>query len=322
MVEQKPSFTKWLPVILSIVAILISSVGAVFSMGGKSDKADKDISQLTSKVAKLDKSIPQVMEAGVAAGYVMHFDNGVTVYDSGDTGIDINYDMIREYYHPDIMIATNSRVYQASPEQVAWLSTKINPEYILPSHHGTFPFYPKDAVDLTAEVGKQRDAGKTRAQVLSPEEGKTMEVKGLKFTWLGHATYAIESPKGSRIVIDPEWHAANTTYPEDYKDPNKLGSFDLILITHGHFDHFDPKAIQALMKPGAGGRKPVLAGIFELMAYTKQLVPSISDRVAPLNFGAWINKQDIKDANGIDATHLDDVKFAAVWASHTSGVSR
>jgi signal recognition particle receptor subunit beta len=70
------------------------------------------------------------------------------------------------------------------------------------------------------------------------------------------------------------------------------------------------------------GRNPTLVGIFELIAYTKQLVPSAAERMAPINFGVWINKQDIKDAYSINMTHMDDVSFAAVWASHSSGVTR
>jgi L-ascorbate metabolism protein UlaG (beta-lactamase superfamily) len=58
-------------------------------------------------------------------------------------------------------------------------------------------------------------------------------VAALSITWLGHATFLLQSPGGKRIVLDP-WVTGNPTSPESAK---KLGQLDLILITHGHSDH-------------------------------------------------------------------------------------
>ena len=55
----------------------------------------------------------------------------------------------------------------------------------------------------------------------------------LSITWLGHATFLLQSPGGKRIVLDP-WVNGNPTSPEAAK---KLGALDLMLITHGHSDH-------------------------------------------------------------------------------------
>jgi L-ascorbate metabolism protein UlaG (beta-lactamase superfamily) len=55
----------------------------------------------------------------------------------------------------------------------------------------------------------------------------------LSFTWLGHATFLLQSPGGKRILLDP-WVTGNPTSPESAK---KLGALDLMLITHGHHDH-------------------------------------------------------------------------------------
>jgi L-ascorbate metabolism protein UlaG (beta-lactamase superfamily) len=55
----------------------------------------------------------------------------------------------------------------------------------------------------------------------------------LSFTWLGHATFLLQSPGGKRILLDP-WVTGNPTSPESAK---KLGVLDLMLITHGHHDH-------------------------------------------------------------------------------------
>ncbi len=54
--------------------------------------------------------------------------------------------------------------------------------------------------------------------------------------WLGHATVRITSVEGKVIVIDP-FLKKNPTVPAKYRNLDELGPVDLILVTHGHFDH-------------------------------------------------------------------------------------
>ncbi len=51
-------------------------------------------------------------------------------------------------------------------------------------------------------------------------------------TWLGHASFRIDSPVGKRIYVDP-W-LGNPTCPDAEKEPERI---DLIALTHGHSDH-------------------------------------------------------------------------------------
>ena len=55
----------------------------------------------------------------------------------------------------------------------------------------------------------------------------------LSITWLGHATFVLTTPGGKRIVTDP-WLEGNPTCPPDWK---KIDKADVILLSHGHFDH-------------------------------------------------------------------------------------
>ncbi len=55
--------------------------------------------------------------------------------------------------------------------------------------------------------------------------------------WLGHSAFRITSTTGKVIVIDP-YLKMNPRTPVKYKDLKGLGKVDLILITHGHMDHF------------------------------------------------------------------------------------
>ena len=55
--------------------------------------------------------------------------------------------------------------------------------------------------------------------------------------WLGQAAFKFTSPTGKVIVIDP-WLSTNPKTPEAFKKLDGLGKVDLILVTHGHLDHF------------------------------------------------------------------------------------
>ena len=55
--------------------------------------------------------------------------------------------------------------------------------------------------------------------------------------WLGQAAARITTPGGKVIMIDP-WLTSNPKTPAGWKDLAALGKVDLILVTHGHFDHF------------------------------------------------------------------------------------
>lgn len=61
----------------------------------------------------------------------------------------------------------------------------------------------------------------------------------IRITFLGHSTLMIHYA-GTVIHIDPV---------SEYGDYRKLPKADIILITHEHTDHFDPQAINLIIKP-------------------------------------------------------------------------
>jgi L-ascorbate metabolism protein UlaG (beta-lactamase superfamily) len=79
---------------------------------------------------------------------------------------------------------------------------------------------------------------------------------GVRLTWVGHATWILESPTGKRVLIDP-WVTGNPVVPEALADP---GPADVFLLTHGHSDHIgdveslaerhSPKAVIAMVELG------------------------------------------------------------------------
>lgn len=52
-------------------------------------------------------------------------------------------------------------------------------------------------------------------------------------TYLGHATFLLTARSGVRLLIDP-WISGNPTAPVTLSD---LGKVDLVLVSHGAFDH-------------------------------------------------------------------------------------
>jgi len=85
--------------------------------------------------------------------------------------------------------------------------------------------------------------GCVEAPVEDDGGGKTVStVSGLSFTWqgvtlrwLGHAGFQVED-EGLVIYLDP------------YLLPEKPEKADIILVTHGHFDHCDVEKINLLLK--------------------------------------------------------------------------
>jgi len=55
-------------------------------------------------------------------------------------------------------------------------------------------------------------------------------------TWLGQSSFRIVSPGGKVIVTDP-WLRPNPLTPPEYKQLDKFGRIDVLLVSHGHADH-------------------------------------------------------------------------------------
>ncbi len=113
-----------------------------------------------------------------------------------------------------------------------------------------------------------------------------------EITYLGQSTFRIHSPGGQRILIDP-WVMNNPMCPDTLKDVSDL---DLVLITHGHQDHFGD-AVEVLQSSGA-----LAVGVLELCS--------------------WLNSKGIENTSGMNKGGLQNfegITITCVHADHTSG---
>jgi L-ascorbate metabolism protein UlaG (beta-lactamase superfamily) len=111
-------------------------------------------------------------------------------------------------------------------------------------------------------------------------------------TWLGHASFRLDSPEGKRIYVDP-W-LSNPKCPDSEKEPERV---DVIALTHGHGDH-----------------------VGETVELSKQFEPEI---VALVELKGWLGNQganvgEMPGPNKGGTVEAAGVKFTLVNAFHSS----
>lgn len=114
-----------------------------------------------------------------------------------------------------------------------------------------------------------------------------------EITWLGHGTFKVVSNGGKVILIDP-WVDGNPACPQDKKNFEKV---DLMLITHGHFDH-----------------------IGDAITIANKFSPDI---IAIYETSAWLEKKGVKKCFGMNkggTTTIQDITVTMVHADHSSGI--
>ena len=119
-------------------------------------------------------------------------------------------------------------------------------------------------------------------------------MSSISITWLGHATFIITTPGGKRIVTDP-WLEGNPACPADKK---KIDKADVILVSHGHFDHTGDVVNVSRATNAA------TVGVFELTA--------------------WLEKKGVQNLTGMNiggTTKIAGLEITMVPAIHTSSVT-
>lgn len=122
---------------------------------------------------------------------------------------------------------------------------------------------------------------------------KTVLNRQVAITWLGHATFSIATPGGKTVLIDP-WIEGNPACPESLK---KVEQVDLMLITHGHFDH-----------------------IADAVTIGRRLNPKV---VAAFETCLWLESKQVANTmpmNKGGTQTIDGIKITMVHADHSCGI--
>jgi L-ascorbate metabolism protein UlaG (beta-lactamase superfamily) len=94
-----------------------------------------------------------VIPGGEAAGFVIRFENGFTVYHAGDTSVFGDMKLIGSLYKPHAALLPIGGLYTMDPLQAALACKLINPaRYIIGMHYGTFPALTGTPADLKKKL--------------------------------------------------------------------------------------------------------------------------------------------------------------------------
>jgi L-ascorbate metabolism protein UlaG (beta-lactamase superfamily) len=80
-----------------------------------------------------------IVYGGEAAGYVIRFDDGRTIYFSGDTNVFSDMELIAEIYKPDLAFLPIGDLFTMSPREAAAACRLLKVPAVIPMHFGTFP---------------------------------------------------------------------------------------------------------------------------------------------------------------------------------------
>jgi len=114
----------------------------------------------------------------------------------------------------------------------------------------------------------------------------------VEITWLGHGTYQMRLATGEVILVDP-WIEGNPAYPKKHV----MDRVDVILISHGHFDH-----------------------IHDALSLAKKFSPQI---VAIFETGHWLESKGVKNVIGMNkggTVTVGPIAATMTHAIHSCGI--
>jgi len=131
----------------------------------------------------------------------------------------------------------------------------------------------------------------------------------IEVQWLGNAAMKITTISGKVIVIDP-YLINNPKTPPEYKKLEALGKVDLILVTHGHGDHFgDAPALAKLNNAPVWGPAGMNQSVITLGILPAELAPRMGKGGTIMPFGPNIK---------ITATHAEH-SSELMWKNPATG---
>ena len=114
------------------------------------------------------------------------------------------------------------------------------------------------------------------------------------FTWYGHSCFEMRTSDGTVVLIDP-WFS-NPTSPKAAAD---VDACDLLLVSHGHFDHMGDAI------PLAARLRPIWPCMHEMSLWLARRLPGGDEAVIGMNKGGTVE--------------VAGLKVSMTWADHSAG---
>ncbi len=112
------------------------------------------------------------------------------------------------------------------------------------------------------------------------------------FTWYGHSCVELRTPGGKVILFDP-WFG-NPTSPKAATDVSEC---DLMLVSHGHFDHLGSAPREVTKSDAlaiARRTKPTWVCIHELSLWLETQLDGAGVEIIGMNKGGTAEARDLK----------------------------
>jgi L-ascorbate metabolism protein UlaG (beta-lactamase superfamily) len=121
-------------------------------------------------------------------------------------------------------------------------------------------------------------------------------VRDTVITWWGHSCVEVTTPGGKTVLIDP-WFGN----PSSPRSADSVDRCDLLVVTHGHFDHMGEAVALA------SRLRPVWPCIHEMSLWLARRLPGGADAVIGMNKGGTV------DAAGLRVTMVHADHSAGDW---------
>jgi L-ascorbate metabolism protein UlaG (beta-lactamase superfamily) len=150
--------------------IPINKGGGVVLPGSDSIKVTAVHADHTSSIQEGE----DLIYAGEPLGFIIEFENGYTIYNTGDTAVFGDMKIISEIYHPDLLMLPIGDYVTMGPKEAAYAIKLVDASAVLPQHYGTFPQLTGTPDKLRAELVSRNTV------VLSPGVGETITLSSTR----------------------------------------------------------------------------------------------------------------------------------------------
>jgi L-ascorbate metabolism protein UlaG (beta-lactamase superfamily) len=136
------------------------------NIGGRQTLSGIEIAMVS---AVHSSSAPDGTYLGPATGFVVRFEDGLTIYFAGDTALFGDMRLIRDRHAPDVAFLPIGDRFTMGPEDAAIAAEWLGVKAIVPMHYGTFP-------ELTGTVEELRTFARPKGiDVLEMRAGVALE---------------------------------------------------------------------------------------------------------------------------------------------------